>query len=130
MKMKREKMQKYLFIALAIGFLLMAFIAFEEGRPTPKSPIYKEITKYSPYYIDKRFGGLQIMSKEDKEFKEQPVNVEVFRRLDYLEKIWGQSHLKIENNQLTIRDNNGTVIITLPVTTQKDSNFLHTFYGI
>ena len=123
-------MQKYLFIALGVGFLLMAFIAFEQGRPTPKSPIYKEVRKYSPYYIDKRFGGLQIMSKEDKEFKEKPVNVEVFRRLDYLEKAWGQTHLKIENNQLAVLDNNGTIITTLPLTTEQDTNFLHTFYGI
>ena len=123
-------MQKYLFMALGVGFMLMAFIAFDQGKPTAKAPIYKEIKKYSPYYIDKRFGGLQIMNKNDKEFKETPVNIEVFRRLEYLERTWGKAHLQIENNQVTILDDNETKIITLPIQTQKDNNFLHTFYGI
>jgi len=123
-------MQKYLFIALGIGFMMMAFIAFEKGKPSTKAPIYKEIKKYSPYYIDKRFGGLQIMNKNNAKFKETPVNVEVFRRLDYLEKAWGQTHLKIENNQLTVLDDNETDIATLPIQTEKDNNFLHSFYGI
>jgi len=130
MKRKREKMQKYLFIALGVAFIFMTFTAFQEGKPSIKAPIYKEVQKYSPYYIDKRFGGLQIMSKEDKEFKETPVNIEVFRRLDYLEKAWGKNHLKIENNQLKILDDNGTILNTLPIVSQKDNKFLHTFYGI
>jgi hypothetical protein len=129
-KIKRETMQKYLFLALTLGLTLMVFIAFEQGKPSTKAPIYTEIKHYSPYYIDKRFGGLQIMSKEDKEFKEKPVNIEVFRRLDYLEKTWGQTHLKIENNQLNVLDNNGSIINSLPIKTKTDSNFLHTFYGI
>jgi hypothetical protein len=123
-------MQKYLFMAIGLGLILMSIIAFQEGKPTPKAPIYKEIKKHSPYYLDKRFGGLQIMSKKDKEFKEKPKNIELFQRLDYLEKEWGKNHLKIAENQLTILDDNGTVINTILVTNQEDNNFLHTFYGI
>jgi hypothetical protein len=123
-------MQKYLFMALGLGFILMSFIAFEQGKPTKKSPIYKEIKEYSPYYLDKRFGGLQIMSKTDKEFKEKPVNIEVFRRLEYLEKTWGKTHLKLKDNQLIILDDNATNIATIPLKTEKDKEFLHTFYGI
>ena len=63
-------MQKYLFMAIGLALILMSVIAFQEGKPTPKAPIYQEIQKYSPYYLDKRFGGLQIMSKIDKDFKE------------------------------------------------------------
>jgi len=123
-------MQKYLFMIIGLGLILMSIIAFQEGKPTPKAPIYKEVKKYSPYYLDKRFGGLQIMSKSDKEFKEKPENIELFRRLDYLEKTWGKTHLKIVENKLTILDDNGTVLNTIPVTSQEDNNFLHTFYGI
>jgi len=123
-------MQKYLFMAIGLALIIMSIIAFQQGKPTTKSPIYKEIKEYSPYYIDKRFGGLQIMSKHDEEFKEKPKNIEVFHRLDYLEKSWGKNHLKIENNQLTIMDDNGTTIATLAIESQEDSNFLHTFYGI
>jgi len=123
-------MQKYLFMALGLGLILMSIIAFQEGKPTSKAPIYKELKKYSPYYLEKRFGGLQIMSKIDKEFKEKPKNIELFSRLDYLEKTWGKSHLKIVKSELTIQDNNGTIISTLPIKSQEDNNFLHTFYGI
>jgi hypothetical protein len=123
-------MQKYLFMAIGLGLILMSILAFKEGKPSSKAPIYKEIKKYSPYYLEKRFGGLQIMSKEDKEFKEKPKNIELFRRLDYLEKNWGSSHLKIVDNQLVVLDNNDTTIATIPILSQEDSSFVHTFYGI
>ena len=123
-------MQKYLFMAIGLGLILMSIIAFQEGKPTSKAPIYQEIQKYSPYYLDKRFGGLQIMSKIDKDFKEKPKNIELFRRLDYLEKDWGKHHLKIVENQLLILDDNGTDIGTIPISNLEDTNFLHTFYGI
>jgi len=123
-------MQKYLFMAISLALLLMAVMAFQQAKPTPKAPIYKEVKKYSPYYLDKRFGGLQIMNKEDEKFKEKPDNIEVFHRLDYLEKTWGQTHLKIEHNQLTILDNNGTNLAIIPIANQQDSNFIHSFYGI
>jgi len=123
-------MQKYLFIALSLGLLLMAMIAFQKGKPTSKAPIYKELKEYSPYYIDKRFGGLQIMSKRDENFKEKPDNIEVFHRLDFLEKEWGKTHLKIEENQLIVLDDNGSELTKLPISTQLDSDFLHKFYGL
>jgi hypothetical protein len=123
-------MQKYLWGALGLGLIFMAIMAFQQGKPTPKAPIYQEVKKYSPYYIDKRFGGLQIMSKKDENFKEKPDNIEVFRRLDFLEKEWGKRHLKIENSQVIVLDDNGTELTKLPIPTQVDSNFLHSFYGI
>ena len=84
-------MKNYLLIALSLGFTLILFTAFQEAKPTSKdAPIYKEIKNYSPYYVDKRFGGLQIMSKTDEDFKEKPTNMEVFHRLDALEKAWGK----------------------------------------
>jgi len=123
-------MQKYLFIALGLGLVLMSIIAFQEGKPSPKAPIYKEIKKYSPYYLDKRFGGLQIMSKNNEKFKEKPINREVFRRLEYLEKVWGESHLKIVDKTLNVLDDNGTILTSIPINGQKENNFLHVYYGI
>ena len=123
-------MKKYLFIALTLALTFMAIVAFQEAKPTSKAPIYKEIQKYSPYYLDKRFGGLQIMSKKDKEFKEKPTNMEVFHRLEFLEKEWGKTHLKMIDSQVAILDENGTTISTLPINTQVDNGFVHSFYGI
>jgi hypothetical protein len=123
-------MKTYLFIALTIGMTLMAVVAFQEAKPTPKAPIYKEVQKYSPYYIDKRFGGLQIMSKEDKEFKEKPTNMELFHRLEFLEKEWAKNHLKVVDQRIVISDNNGTNSATINILTEEDAQFIHSFYKI
>ncbi len=123
-------MQKYLFMAIGLGLIFMSIIAFQEGKPSPKSPIYKEVKKYSPYYLDKRFGGLQIMNREDKNFKEKPTNIEVFHRLEYLEKAWGKEHLKIKEHQLTVLDNNRTDLTTIPINNEQDAQFIHSYYGI
>ena len=123
-------MKKYLFPALAIALTFMVLVAFQEAKPTPKTPIYKEVQKYSPYYLDKRFGGLQIMSKIDGKFKEKPTNIEVFHRLEYLEKEWAKTHLKRFNNKLIIMDNNGTEITSISILSNEDNKFIHTFYGI
>ena len=123
-------MRKYLFPALAIALTFMAITAFQQAKPTPKAPIYKEITKYSPYYIDKRFGGLQIMSKIDENFKEKPTNMEVFHRLEFLEKEWAKTHLKVLNQKVIVLDNNKTEIATIAISSDKDEKFIHNFYGI
>ena len=123
-------MKKYLFPALAIALTFMAIMAFQQAKPTPKAPIYKEVQKYSPYYIDKRFGGLQLMSKTDEKFKEKPTNMEVFHRLEYLEKEWARTHLKLLNNKLTVVDDNGTELTTFSVSSKEDEQFIHSFYGI
>jgi len=122
-------MKNTLLIALAIIFLLLGFNAYNSAKPTSKSPIYREVKKYSPYYLDKRFGGLEILSREDKEFKEKPDNMEVFHRLEALEKEWGRNHLKVENGNLVIFDKNGT-IATIPIKSKRDREFLKSFYGV
>ena len=123
-------MQKYLFMAIGLGLIFMSIMAFQEGKPSLKAPIYKEVKQYSPYYLEKRFGGLQIRNKENEKFKEKPVNVELFRRLEYLEKTWGQTHLKIKETQLTVLDNNGTNVATIAINNEQDAQFLHSYYGI
>ena len=124
-------MKKILFIALSLGFIFFGISAYIQSKPAPKNErIYKIIKQHSPYYLDKRFGGLQIMSREDKAFKEKPSNMEVFHRLEALEKKWGNSHLEIRKSTLTIKDNNGTVIKTIPFENQQEIDFVHAFYSI
>jgi len=123
-------MKKYLFPALAIAMTFMVMVAFEQAKPTPKAPVYQEVKKYSPYYIDKRFGGLQIMSKSDENFKEKPNNMEVFHRLESLEKEWGKTHLKLLKRNLLITDDNGTEVATVPLSNSKDREFIQIYYGV
>ena len=123
--------KKYLPIALFLGFLLFGLSAFLESKPSSKNArVYKTVQKYSPYYLDKRFGGLQIMNKEDPLFKEKPNNMTLFKEFERLERTWGQKHLTINNNTLIISDNNGTQLSTLPIQTQKERAFIHHYYGI
>ena len=124
-------MRKYLIWALAAGFLLIGVTTLFESQPEPKNKrVYTEVIKYSPYYIDKRVGGLNIKSREDEEFKEKPDNVQVFHRLDELEKAWGKTHLILENSQLRILDNNGSTLTTFQLESQDEIDFIHRFYGI
>jgi hypothetical protein len=126
-----DSLRKYLPLALMLGFLALGISAFIESKPSHKNErVYTTVKKYSPYYTDQRFGGIQIMSKEDPEFKEKPDNMKLFGRLDELERAWAQKHLKVENNVLIILDNNGTQQATLPLNTQEEISFTHTFYGI
>jgi hypothetical protein len=124
-------MRKYLIWAMAAGFLRIGITAFLESQPEAKNKrVYQEVIKYSPYYIDKRVGGLNIKSREDEDFKEKPDNIQVFHRLDELEKAWGKTHLKLENSQLVILDDNGTTLSTFPLQGQDEIDFVHRFYGI
>ena len=126
-----NSLRKYLPLALLLGFLAFGISAFMQSKPSQKNErVYTTVKKYSPYYTEQRFGGIQIISKEDPEFKEKPSNMELFKRLDELEKAWAQTHLKLENNILIILDSNGTQQATLPLNTQEEVDFTQKFYGI
>ena len=124
-------MQKYLIWALGAAFLILGGTAYLKSMPASKNKrVYQEIKKYSPYYLDKRVTGLDIKSKKNAEFKESPDSTELFHRLDALEKEWGEKHLKLQNSQLAVLDDNGTIQATIPLQNQDELDFIHRFYGI
>lgn len=124
-------LKKYLPLALLLGFLVFGLDAFFQSRPSHKNArIYKSVQKYSPYYLEKRFGGLEIVNKEDPEFKEKPNNMTLFKEFERLEKKWGKTHLKLNGNTLFIFDNNGTKVEKLPLQTKDELDFVHSYYGL
>jgi len=123
-------MKRYLVFALIAGFTFVTLVAYKEAKPLPKAPIYKEIKKYSPYYMEKRFAGLQIRSKLDDKFKEKPTNMEVFHRMEELNKEWAKIHLKRVEKTIVVSDENGTEVANIPISTKKDDAFIHSFFGI
>ncbi len=126
-----NNIKKLLPIALVLVFLGLGIDAFLESKPSSKNEyVYTFVKAYSPYYIEKRFGGLQIKSKEDTIFKETPSNMELFKQFESLEKEWGQKHLKLENGNLVVLDDNGTAIDTLSISTEEELTFIHIYYGI
>jgi hypothetical protein len=123
--------KKILPFALILGFILFGLDAFLQSKPSTKNKrIYKAVQVYSPYYLDKRFGGLQIMNKEDSEFKLTPNNMTLFKEFERLERTWGEKHLKLQSNQLIIVDNNGTQLSSIPLNKTEELDFIHRFYGI
>ena len=126
-----DKIKKYLPFALFLGFLLFGLSAFLQSKPSSKNArVYKVVKEYSPFYLDKRFGGLQIMSKEDSSFKEKPNNMTLFKEFERLEKEWGKKHLKLENNTLLILDNSGKTQSTLTLNNKDEIEFVHQYYGV
>jgi len=126
-----KSFNKYLPIALFIAFLLFGISAFIQSKPSSKNArIYKTVQKYSPYYLEKRFGGLEIRNKEKPDFKEKPNNATLFKTFEHLEREWGKRHLSIKKNQLVITDNNGSVQLSFPLQSKDEVEFLHRYYGI
>jgi len=126
-----NSLRKYLPFALLLGFLVFGLDAFFQSRPSHKNArVYKTVQQYSPYYLDKRFGGLEILNKEDPEFKEKPNNMTLFKEFERLEKEWGETHLKLKGNTLFISDNNGTEVGKLPLQTKDELDFVHSYYGL
>ena len=126
-----QSLRKYLPLALFVAFFGLAILAFMSSKPTAKNErIYKAVQKYSPYYLDKRLGGLTIKNREDKEFKEKPTNMTVFKEFERLERTWGKQHLKVENNTLIIRDNNGTTQASIPLQSDNELTFIHSYYEV
>ncbi len=124
-------MKKYLLIVLIIGLTFIVFSAYQRSIPIEKdADIYKDIKAFSPYYVDKRIGGLTILSKSDEEFKQKPSNIEVFHVLDKLEQSWGKRYLKILDSQLIVMDDNNKTIGKIVISTKKDRDFLYSFYGV
>jgi len=126
-----QSLRKYLPLALFAAFFTLAILALMSSKPTAKNErIYKAVQKYSPYYLDKRLGGLTIKNKEDKEFKEKPTNMTVFQEFERLERTWGKEHLKVENNTLIIHDTNGTIQASIPLQSDKELTFIHNYYEV
>ena len=126
-----QSLRKYLPFAFFAAFFALSILAFMSGKPSEKNArVYKAVQQYSPYYLDKRLGGLTIKSKEDKEFKEKPTNLTLFKEFERLEKLWAKTHLKRSNNTLIISDNNGTQLSTLELLKPEELLFVEQYYEI
>jgi len=126
-----QKFRKYLPFVFLLAFFLIGLNVFIQSRPTPKNKrIYKIVKEYSPYYIEKRFGGLEILNKQNKEFKEKPTNETFFKRYESLERDWGKKHLTLNNNRVTIKDDSNKTLKTFEIKTDDELKFIKSYYGI
>ena len=126
-----QSLRKYLTLAFFVAFLGLAIVAFMSSKPSDKNArVYKTVQQYSPYYLDKRLGGLTIKNKEDKEFKEKPNNMTLFKEFERLEKEWAKTHLKLSQSTLIILDNNGTEVSKLELQNPEELSFVKRYYEV
>ncbi len=129
-KNEMSVVKKVFVFSLLSAFLVMGIVSMQRAMPENKEErIYKAIKAYTPYYLEKRVGGLTILSKKDAEFKEKPSAAEVMLRLDELEKGWAKKHLSVVNNDLIIKKDDNTSV-KIFIQTQKEREFLKSFFGI
>jgi len=121
--------KKVLIFTLLTGFLIMGFVAMQRAMPEAKEErIYKAVKVYSPYYFEKRIGGLTILSKKD-DTKEKINAAEILHRMDELDKKWAKNHLSVVGSDVIVKkDDNTTVKIFIE--TPKERAFLKSFFGI
>ena len=119
-----------LVLGLLLGFIAVGFVAYQNAKPEDKSErVYKEIKPYMPYYLEKRFGGLSIVSKITGK-KEKPPASQLYKRLDQLEKMWGNEFLKISGDDLIITDKNGTEIGKIKLLDSNEKAWVKSFFEL
>jgi len=124
-------MKVLLFVILSVAFFLFGINEYIISRPSYKNNrIYKIIQKYNPYYLEKRFGGLQIKNRENPDFLEKPDNSNIFHRFEALEKSWAKDHLVLKNDTLNIVDSDKRIIKTIYLENRDEKDFVNKFYGL
>ena len=119
-----------LFAGFLFAFLVMGYVSMKRATPDAKeNRIYDAIHVYSPYTIEKRIGGLTIIDSRDGT-KEKPSAAEFYHRSDEVEKEWGVDHLRIENSDVLVLGENNQTIIKIFMETEKEKQFVKSFYGI
>ena len=122
---------KKLGFALGALMIFLAAVAFIMGRPPHRDArIYPLVRQYTPFVIEKSLGGLKIRRKDDPKFKEEPDAVNFYPRLQELERAWATRHLRLEGNTLTILDDQGKPLKTIPLQNEKEKRFILEYYKV
>ncbi len=126
----KPKVSNLFIIGLTIVFFVLGFKALQDAQPEHKNKrVYKILQTYSPYYLEKRVGGFQIMMKGSKKKEKPPIN-EVFARLDQLEKGWGKDALSLVENELTVKDKDGKTLGKIKLENKEEILWVKTFFEI
>ena len=122
--------KKGIFLGVVFAFFILGFIAIQKATPAAKADrIYKEIKVYSPYKFEKRMGGITILNVKTGE-KEKPNAADALYRMDDLDQQWGKKHLRVEGNEVIVMGDNNQTITKIFIKTQKEREWLHSFFGI
>jgi len=121
---------KILPFALAAGLLFFGIEAYREAKPEYRDKrVYNELKPFIPYKIEKRLGGLSITSTQN-DIKEKPPAAQVYHRLDQLEKLWGKTHLRLEEKTLIVLDDNNKTVKTITLQNSSEMGYVKNFFGL
>ena len=122
--------KKALIFGVIAASIVLGALSMKRAMPDAKEDrIYEAIKVYSPYVLEKRVGGLEIIDKRNGQ-KEKPSAAEVFHRQDELDKKWGKEYLKVENNELIVMGENNQTITRIFIENESERKFLKRFFGI
>ena len=122
-------MQKYLFPALLLGFLLVSIVTFINSQPqTRNKRVYSILKEYMPYKFEKKLSGLVIIDKKTGK-KYKPKSSDLFHVLDNLEKDWGDKHLFREGDKLIVVDDENKTIKTITLKDDKERAYIKEFFN-
>lgn len=117
-------------VGLIVGFFLIGYNIFKDSLPEAKNErIYKELKVYMPYELEKRVGGYSIVSKITG-IKEKPPASLVFKRLDELEKIWGNEFLTIEGDTIIVKNKSNEIIGKVKIESEKEKQWVKSFFQL
>jgi hypothetical protein len=123
-------LKKAIIFGLFTAFLVLGAVSMKRAMPDAKEErIYQAVKVYSPYIVQKKVGGLEIVDKRSG-IKEKPSSQEIFHRLDELDKKWGKEHLRVENNEVIVIGENNQTVARLYIENEKERSFLTSFFGI
>lgn len=129
-KTEPSLVKKVLITVFLFSFLVMGGLSIKRALPEPKEErIYLAIKEYSPYKLQKRMGGLEIVNMKT-DTKEKPSSAEVMHRLDEVDGVWGKEHLRVENSTVFVLDDNKSTIAEIAIETKEEREFLQRFFGI
>ena len=122
--------KKALGLGAVFAFFILGVVALKQAMPAHKEErIYKAISTYSPYKLEKRIGGLTIIDSRTGD-KEKPASADVMLRFDEVNEIWGKSHLKVQGSDVIVLGDNNQTMTKIFIENKKERDFLKTFYGI
>ena len=123
-------LKKLLPFALAAGLLFFGYQAYIDAKPEDRNKrVYQELKPYIPYKVEKRVGGLSIVSTLN-DVKEKPPAAQVYHRLDQLEKLWGKDHLRVEGSTLLVLDDKNETVKTIELQNKSERLYIKNFFGI
>ncbi len=120
-------MNRNLIILITAVFIILSLGALFVNMPEKRNKrVYKEIIQFFPYQLKKELAGVDIIDLKTK--KDLDIdNSKVFIVWDDLLKKWGQKHLRLENSNLIIYEENKT-LKRLKLNNQNEIDWVKNFF--